>query len=193
MGFETRPEAEQFLQALAQRCAKFDLELHPDKTRLIQFGRFARERRRERALGKPETFNFLGFTHVCGHWKNSGRFRVERRTVAQRARAKLAEVKAELQRRRHHPVPEQGAWLRSVLLGHYRYYGVPFNGKALQQFRKAVTRVWQRSLSRRSQKGYVTWSRMNRYVDTWLPAARIYHPRPHERFGVRTQGRSPVR
>jgi RNA-directed DNA polymerase len=191
-GFQERQDAEQFREALRQRFADFGLELHPDKTRLIEFGRFARERRQKRGLGKPESFHFLGFTHVCGQWK-TGAFRVERRTIAQRVRAKLAEVKVELRRRQQQAVPTQGAWLRSVLLGHYRYYGVPLNGKALQRFRKEVTRLWQRSLSRRSQKGYVTWARMNRYVDRWIPAARIYHPHPHERFGVMTSGRSPVR
>jgi RNA-directed DNA polymerase len=184
-GFEKRHEAEQFLEALRQRIADFGLELHPDKTRLIEFGRFARERRQERGLGKPESFNFLGFTHVCGQ-SRKGRFQVMRRTMAQRLRTKLAEIKAELRRRRHQPVPEQGVWLRSVLSGHYRFYGVPLNAKALQQFRKEVSHVWQRSLSRRSQNGYVDWVRMSRYVDTWFPVARICHPYPNERFGVRT-------
>ncbi len=113
--------------------------------------------------------------------------------MAQRLRVKVAEIKVELRRRRHQSVPEQGAWLRSVLLGHYRYYGVPLNTKALQRFQKEVTRQWQRSLSRRSQKGAVTWKRMQRYVSRWIPAVRIYHPYPQERFGVMTQGRSPVR
>lgn len=192
VGFEKRQEAEQLLTALPQRLAAFGLALHPEKTRLIEFGRFARERRQERGLGKPESFNFLGFTHVCGK-SRTGKFRVERRTMAQRFRAKLGEIKAELRRRRHQPVPEQGAWLRSVLLGHYHYYGVPLNIKALQRFQKEVMRLWQRSLSRRSQKGAVTWKRMQRYVDRWIPAVRIYHPYPQERFGVMTQGRSPVR
>jgi RNA-directed DNA polymerase len=192
VGFEKREEAEQFQEALRQRFAKFGLELHPEKTRLIEFGRFAQERRRKRGLGKPESFNFLGFTHICAK-SRKGKFQMERRTIAQRFRAKLAEVKTELRKRMHLPVPVQGAWLRSVLLGHYRYYGVPLNGRALQRFCKEVTRMWQRSLSRRSQKGNVGWQRMKRYVDKWLPAARIYHPYPNERFGVMTQGRSPVR
>ena len=185
VGFEKRQEAEQFQETLRQRFAKFGLELHPEKTRLIEFGRFAQERRGKRGLGKPESFNFLGFTHMSGESRR-GRFQIQRRTIAQRFRTKLAEIKAELRRRRHLPVPVQGVWLRSVLLGHYRYYGVPLNGKALQRFRKEVARMWQRSLSRRSQKGYVMWSRMKRYVDKWLPVARIYHPYPDERFGVRT-------
>ena len=192
VSFEKREEAEQFQEALRQRFAKFGLELHPEKTRLIEFGRFARERRRKRGLGKPESFNFLGFTHISGQ-SRKGRFQIQRRTMASRFRAKLAEIKAELRRRMHFPVPVQGAWLRSVLLGDYRYYGVPLNGNALQRFRKEVARMWQRSLSRRSQKGYVVWARMTRYVDQWLPVARIYHPYPDERFGVMTRGRSPVR
>ncbi len=185
VGFETREEAEQFQDALRQRFAKFGLELHPEKTRLIEFGRFAQERRRKRGPGKPESFNFLGFTHICAK-SRKGKFQMERRTIAQRFRTKLAEIKAELRRRMHLPVPVQGAWLRSVLQGHYQYYGVPLNGKALQRFRKEVARMWQRSLSRRSQKGYVGWARMKRYADKWLPVARIYHPYPDERFGVMT-------
>lgn len=118
---------------------------------------------------------------------------MQRRTLAQRFRAKLAEIKVALRRRMHLPVPVQGAWLRLVLLGHYQYYGVPLNGKALQRFRKEGARLWQRSLSRRSQKGEVSWERMHRYVDKGLPVARIYHPYPDERFGVMTRGRSPVR
>jgi RNA-directed DNA polymerase len=192
VGFEKREEAEQFQEALRQRLAKFGLELHPEKTRVIEFGRFAQERRRKRGLGKPESFTFLGFTHICAK-SRMGKFQMERRTTAQRFRAKLAEIKAELRRRMHLPVPVQGAWLRTVLRGYYRYYGVPLNGRALQRFRKEVTRMWQRSLSRRSQKGDVGWARMKRYVDEWLPVARIYHPYPNERFGVTTQGGSPVR
>jgi RNA-directed DNA polymerase len=192
VGFEKRHEAEQFLEALSQRFVDFGLDLHPTKTTLIEFGRFARERRQERGRGKPHTFNFLGFTHLCGR-SRKGTFRIERRTMAQRFRAKLSEMKAELRRRRHQPVPNQGAWLRSVLLGHYRYYGVPFNFKALQRFQFEVSRLWQRSLSRRSQKGGVTWKRMRRLVSKWFPAVRLYHPYPQERFGVTTRGRSPVR
>lgn len=192
VAFEHRQEAEQFLVALRQRLAAFGLELHPTKTRVLEFGRFARERRHERGLGKPATFNFLGFTHVCGQ-SRQGRFRVERRTMATRLRAKLAEVKVQLRKRQHEAVPVQGTWLRSVLLGHYQYYGVPLNVKALQRFQRTVTRMWQRSLSRRSQKGAVTWERMQRYIARWIPKARVYHPYPDMRFGVTTQGRSPVR
>jgi group II intron reverse transcriptase/maturase len=192
VGFEKREEAEQFQEALRQRFAKFGLELHPEKTRLMEFGRFAQERRRKRGLGKPASFDFLGFTHSSGQ-SREGWFQIQRRTIAQRFRAKLAEVKAELRRRMHLPVPVQGAWLRSVLQGHYQYYGVPLNSKALQQFREEVSKMWKRSLSRRSHKGYIKVERMKRYEAKWLPVARISHPYPHERFGVMTQGRSPVR
>src|SRR5947209_14574286 len=192
IGFEHRQEAEQFLHALEQRFAKFGLKLHPDKTRLIEFGHFARERRRRRGQGKPETFNFLGFTQFCGQ-SRQGRFRVERRTMAKRVRAKLAEVKAILKRRRHAPVPSQGAWLQSVLRGHFRYYGVPFNYLALHRFRRQLKMLWHRTLSRRSQKGRVPWVQMERLAERWLPPATIHHPFPSERFDARTQGRSRVR
>ena len=192
LGFEYRQEAEQFLQALGQRFAKFGLELHPDKTRLIEFGHFARERRGRRGEGKPETFNFLGFTHICGE-SRGGRFRVERRTMAKRARAKLAEVKAILKRRRHDPVPKLGAWLQSILRGHYRYYGVPFNYVALHHFRRQLKMLWQRTLSRRSQKGRLPWARMERIAEQWLPPPSIHHPYPSERFDATTRGRSRVR
>ena len=171
---------------------KFGLELHPDKTCLIEFGRFAAGNRKERGQGKPETFNFLGFTHICGRSRKGG-FRVERRTIAKRLRSKLGEIKAELKHRFHDPIPELGAWLRSVLVGHYRYYGVPLNYDALRRFRKQVVRLWKRALSRRSQKGQVNWSRMARLARRWLPKPRIYHPYPNQRLDVITRGRSPVR
>jgi group II intron reverse transcriptase/maturase len=193
VGFELRSEALQFLTALGEQLARYGLELHPDKTRVIEFGRFAREARRRRGLGKPETFDFLGFTHICGRSPKSGRFRVERRTMAKRLRAKLAEVKTSLKRRRHDPVPRQGTWLQSVLTGHYRYYGVPFNYRALGRFRERVVRLWHRALSSRSQKGKVSWPRMERLIERWVPNPKIHHPYPIVRFRVRTQGRSPVR
>ncbi len=192
VGFEHRHEAKQFLKALSERFADSGLELHPDKTRLIEFGRFAAANRRERGRGKPETFHFLGFTHICGRSRQGG-FRVERRTMAKRLRRKLAELKTDTMSRRHLPVPAQGAWLRSVLMGHCRYYGVPLNYAALSTFRKQLTRLWHRALSRRSQKGYVPWARMERLIERWFPKPRIHHPFPNQRFGVTTQGRSPVR
>jgi hypothetical protein len=185
VGFERRDEGEQFLTALRERVAKFSLELHPDKTRLIEFGRFADERRRERGLGRPETFNFLGFTLCCGKTRD-GRFTVKRRTMAKRLRAKLRELALELRQRMHDPVPEMGRWLRAVLLGHYRYYGVPHNFRMLAAFRLAVSRLWQHTLSRRSQKGKITVERIKRLSRQWLPPARIYHPHPGQRLVVTT-------
>ncbi|MGH6691508.1 MAG: hypothetical protein ACREF4_12625, partial [Gammaproteobacteria bacterium] len=177
VGFEHRHEAEQFLSELRERFAQFGLELHPDKTRLIEFGRFADRNRRDRGDGKPETFDFLGFTHACGKTRK-GKFTVLRQTMRQRWQAKLVEVKAELRRRMHDPIPEQGAYLRSVLLGHNRYYGVPRNGPSRVAFRNQLPRLWRRTLMRRSQTGFVSWTRMRRYITRWLPTPRICHPYP---------------
>jgi group II intron reverse transcriptase/maturase len=177
LGFQYRHEAERFLADLRERFAKFGLALHPAKTRLIEFGSFAARNRRARGQGKPETFNFLGFTHICGK-KRSGMFTVLRQTVRQRLQAKLQEVKTELRRRMHLPIPEQGAYLRSVVGGHVRYYGVPLNGPAIGLFRRAVGRLWRRVLLRRSQTHSLPWRRMMRYITRWLPPARICHPYP---------------
>src|SRR6266487_1433724 len=174
------------------RFAGFNLELNAEKTRLIEFGRFAAENRRRRGLGRPETFAFLGFTHMCGKTR-TGRFALRRKTIAKRMAAKLREVNALLMQRRHWPVPEQGEWLGSVVRGHIAYYGVPGNIAAVSAFRKQVTRHWGRSLRRRSQRHRLTWERMGRLEARWLPAARITHPWPNVRFDARTQGRSPVR
>jgi len=189
VGFQYRPEAERFLAALRERFAKFGLALHPDKTHLIEFGPFADRNRRGRGQGKPETFNFLGFTHICGK-KRSGMFTVLRQTVRRRLLAKLQEVKAELRRRMHLPIPEQGAYVRSVVGGHLRYFGVPRNGPAIRLFRQEVGRLWHQGLSRRSQTPCLPWRRMTRYIARWLPPARICHPYPLVRLGVVTQGRS---
>ena len=170
---------------LRERFAKFGLELHPDKTRLIEFGRHADWKRRKRGLGKPETFDFLGLTHICAKGKR-GRFWVKRITIAKRMRAKLREIKIELTRRRHRPVPEQGAWLRSVVQGHLVYYAVPGNTDTVAAFRTQVTRHWYMALRRRSQKTRLTWGRMNRLANRWLPPARVRHPFPAERFAART-------
>jgi group II intron reverse transcriptase/maturase len=185
VGFQHKSEAARFLAELRERFRKFHLELHPDKTRLLEFGPFAAANRRRRGRGKPETFNFLGFTHICGK-KRNGRFTVLRQTMRKRMQAKLNEVKAELRRRRHDPIPEVGRWLRSVVGGHIRYYGVPMNGPALFVFRFQVGGLWQRALSRRSQTGFVCWERMRRLVETWLPPARVCHPYPLRRMGVIT-------
>jgi RNA-directed DNA polymerase len=192
VGFEHQGDAKQFLHDLRQRFAKFGLELHPDKTRLIEFGRFAAERRAARGLGKPETFDFLGFTHICGKGKN-GSFWLRRHTVSKRMRAKLKQVKDQLKRRRHLPIPEQGRWLASVVRGHLAYYAVPGNSRAISAFHRQLGRLWLRALRRRSQRHRVNWQRMQRLITRWLPPARILHPYPEARFDVRTQGRSPVR
>jgi RNA-directed DNA polymerase len=189
VGFQYRPEAERFLAALRERFAKFGLALHPDKTRLIEFGPFADRNRRGRGQGKPETFNFLGFTHICGQTRR-GMFTVLRQTVRRRLLAKLHEVKAELRRRMHLPIPEQGAYVRSVVGGHIRYFGVPRNGPAIRLFRQEVGRLWHQGLSRRSQTPCLPWRRMTRYITRWLPPARICHPYPLVRLGVITQGKS---
>jgi len=184
VGFQQRAEAEQFLAALRERFAKFGLELHPDKTRLIEFGAYAASNRRKRGLGRPETFNFLGFTHICAKKRDRKNFTVLRQTLRKRLLAKLAEVKAELHWRMHDPVPEVGKWLRSVVTGHFRYYGVPMNGPALGLFRYRVIWLWYRTLCRRSQKGRITWERMKRLIAAFLPPVRLYHPYPLRRLGV---------
>ena len=191
-GFEHLGDARQFLRDLRDRFARFCLELHPGKTRLIEFGRFAAVRRAARGAGKPETFDFLGFTHICGKTR-AGRFQVRRITISKRMRAKLKEVKDQLKQRRHEPVPEQGRWLGSVVRGHMAYYAVPGNIRAVRAFRTQVTRHWRAALQSRSQRGYLNWNRMNRLAARWLPPPRILHPYPDERFHVRTRGRSPVR
>ena len=192
MGFEHREDAERFWAELRDRLAGFGLELNAEKTRLIEFGRFAAERRKARGLGKPETFRFLGFTHACGKARKSGRFKLKRITDSKRVRAKLRALKGEIERRRHLPIPEQGRWLASVLRGHYNYYAVPGNIEALRAFRRQVTRYWLRALRRRSQRTTVNWKRMSRLADRWLPHVRVTHPWPERRFDVCTQGRSPV-
>ncbi len=192
VGFEHREEAEQFLTELRERFARFGLTLHPDKTRLIEFGRFAAANRRGRGDGKPETFNFLGFTHSCGKTRK-GKFTVLRQTVRQRWQAKLKAVKAELRRRLHDPLSAVGDYLRSVVMGHVRYYGVPMNGSSIVAFRQAIGRLWKWALERRSQSHHLSWERMNRYIDRWLPPARICHPYPLARFRATTQGKSRMR
>ena len=186
IGFQSKSDAERFWAELIERLRKFGLELHPEKTRLLEFGPFAAENRRRRGQGKPETFNFLGFTHICGKKRSNGRFTVVRQTIRKRLQAKLGEVKAELRRRMHEPIPKVGTWLRSVVGGHMRYYGVPMNSPALHVFRFQVGWLWHRALSRRSQKGRVLWDRMRRLIDRYLPPAHICHPYPLRRLGVIT-------
>lgn len=186
LGFQSEVEAKQFRDDLEERFRKFNLELHPGKTRLIEFGPFAAANRRRRGEGKPETFDFLGFTHICAKKRSNGRFTVLRQTTRKRLQAKLKDVKTELRRRLHDPIPAQGKWLRSVVSGHIRYYGVPMNSPALSCFRFQVGWLWHRALSRRSQNGRVRWDRMRRLIDLWLPPARICHPYPLRRLGVIT-------
>ena len=181
VGFEHHSEAERFLAELRERFRRFGLELHATKTRVLEFGRYASERRKRHDLGKPETFNFLGFTHVCG--RNSlGRFEVLRRTQAERRRAKLKALKEILRQRMHCSTTEVGCWLGRVLQGHYQYYGVPRNYTALRSFHYALTKLWHRVLQRRSQKARLTWERMARLVRKYLPSPRITHPYPEQRL-----------
>ena len=184
VGFEEERDAQQFLSDLRERLAEFGLGLHPDKTRLIEFGRNAAWKRAKRGLGKPETFDFLGFTHICA--KSKGRFWLQRITIAKRMRAKLREVNDQLKRRRHEPVPVQGQWLRSVVQGHLAYYAVPGNTDAVAAFRTQVTRHWFKALRRRSQRTRLNWERMGRLAKRWLPPARVKHPFPEVRFAART-------
>jgi RNA-directed DNA polymerase len=186
VGFQHKEEAERFIAELRERFAKFGLVLHSEKTRLIEFGPWAAENRRRKGQGKPQTFEFLGFTHICGRKRSNGYFTVYRQSMRTRLQAKVAEVKAELRRRMCHPVPEVGTWLATVLTGHYRYYGVPMNTKALWLFRYQVGWLWRRTLSRRSQKGRLPWERMARLIDRYLPKPQIYHDYPLRRFGVIT-------
>jgi len=192
VGFERRDDAERFLADLRRRLAKFSLELAAEKTRLIEFGRFAAERRQKRGLGKPETFQFLGFTHICAKTR-TGRFQLKRITDRKRLRAKLHKVKAECRRRMHLPIPDQGQWLGSVVRGHLNYYAVPGNIKAVDAFRHQAIRHWYQALRRRSQRTSLDWERMHRLAQRWLPPARITHPWPDQRFDARIQARSPVR
>ncbi|MQB00721.1 MAG: maturase [Actinobacteria bacterium] len=185
MGFERERDARRFLADLRARLAKFGLELAANKTRLIEFGRYAAERRARRGLGRPETFAFLGFTHICGMTRG-GRFMLRRVTIAKRMRTKLKQLNEELKRRRHLPIPEQGRWLASVVRGHLAYYAVPTNSKAVRQFRTQVIRLWYRALRRRSQRTGLDWKRMNRLVARWLAPARLQHPWPDARFNART-------
>ncbi len=192
VGFEYRDDAERFLADLCERFAQFALELNTEKTYLIEFGRHAVRNRKARGLGRPETFDFLGFTHICGKTRK-GRFMLGHKTVTKRMAAKLREVKTELMRRRHLPVPDQGCWLASVVRGHLAYYAVPGNFEMVAAFRTQATRHWYRALRRRSQRTSLNWERMNRLSIRWLPPVRILHPWPNVRFDANTQGRSPVR
>ena len=184
VGFEREDDARRFLDAMRARLEEFTLSLHPEKTRLIEFGRFAASDRKKRGVDKPETFMFLGFTFICGK-SRKGYFQVIRKTRRDRMMAKLQEIKAELRRRMHHPIPAQGTWLRQVVGGHFAYYAVPFNSRALAAFRYHVTDLWRRTLRRRSQKDGLTWERMTQLANDWLPSPRVLHPWPSTRFAVK--------
>ena len=184
VGFEGEDDALRFLHAMRERLGKFALSLHPDKTRLIEFGRHAADRRAKRGLGKPETFQFLGFTHICGK-SRQGRFLLQRKSRRDRMRAKLQAIKQELKRRMHQPIPVQGKWLGQVVKGWFNYHAVPTNNRALSAFRSHVTDIWRQTLRRRSQKGDITWERITRLADDWLPQAKILHPWPQQHFAVR--------
>jgi RNA-directed DNA polymerase len=184
VGFEQEADARRFRDAMRARLEEFALSLHPDKTRLIAFGRHAAARRRRHELGKPETFDFLGFTLICGE-SRSGGFLVRRKTRRDRMRAKLKEIKGELRRRMHRPIPEQGRWLRQVVAGFFAYHAVPTNGRALAAFRYHVSGLWRRALRRRGQRGDFTWGRIAALADDWLPRPRTLHPWPQQRFAVK--------
>ena len=188
-GFQYRQDADRFLAELSERFARFGLGLKAEKTRLIEFGRFAAQNRKARGLGRPETFDFLGFTHACGKSKD-GRFALKRITIKERMRAKLKEVKAELKRRMHLTIPEVGRWLGSVVRGHLAYYAVPGNSR-IEEFVDQVTRHWLKALRRRSQRTRVTWKRMSRLARRWLPKPHVIHPYPTERFYVRHPRQEP--
>jgi len=185
MGFQYRNEADLFLQQLQERMAKFGLELHQEKTRLIEFGRFAAANRSKRGEGKPETFDFLGFTHICAKTKRGNRFTIRRKTIAKRLRVKVKKMKEGIRLRMHDPIPEQGQWLRAVVLGHLNYYAVPGNKQSTDAFRTAAMREWLHALRRRSQKARsLTWKRFQRLVRTWLPTSKVRHPYPTQRLRV---------
>jgi RNA-directed DNA polymerase len=184
VGFEHEADARRFWNEMRERLQEFALTLHPEKTRLIEFGRRAAVRRARRGLGKPETFDFLGFTLICGR-NSRGKFLLCRKSRSDRMRAKLREIKEELRQRRHRPVPEQGAWLRQVVAGFFAYHAVPTNSRALRAFRGGVEFLWLRSLRRRGQRDRTTWGTMKKLAGEWLPEPRILHPWPFQRFAVK--------
>jgi group II intron reverse transcriptase/maturase len=183
VGFEHEADARRFWDVMRTRFEQFGLELHGEKTRLLEFGRYAAGRRQRRGLGKPETFTFLGFTFICGRTRR-GAFQLQRKTRSDRMRARLRAIQVDLRRRMHDAIPEQGRWLHSVVIGYFAYHAVPTNLRALCAFRHHVIDLWRRSLRRRGQKGGMTWERITRLADDWLPSVRILHPWPERRFAV---------
>ena len=185
LGFQYRDEAIRFLSELRERVDKFGLELHPEKTRLIAFGRYAAQRRKKRGEGRPETFNFLGLTHYCGTNRKTGYFEVRRKTIGKRMTAKLKEIAAQLHQRRHDPIPDTLKWLQSVVRGYFQYHAIPGNWERLEEFRKTVLRLWHRSLRRRSHKSRWTWTRFRQLLVDQIPEVRILHPFPDVRFDAK--------
>jgi RNA-directed DNA polymerase len=185
LGFQYRADAERFLQEWKERLQEFGLELHPDKTRLIEFGRFAAASRKKHGEGKPQTFNFLGFTHICGQARKNGKFLVLRKSIRKRLLAKLKQVKDELRMRMHQPLADVGKWLRSVVQGYFNYHAVPGNSVSLQRFRREVSKRWLRVLQRRSQKSRISWKHLTMFAEQWLPRPKILHPYPYMRFDAR--------
>jgi len=184
VGFQHETDARRFLDGLRKRFAEFALSLHPEKTRLIEFGRYAAKDRKRRGLGKPETFNFLGFTFICGKSRR-GKFLIKRKTRRDRMRMKLKEVRNEMRRRMHQTIPQQGKWLMQVITGYFNYHAVPTNYRALVRFRDEIIRRWRRALTRRSQNGEITWDRIMKMAAEWLPPPHIRHPWPAQRLAVR--------
>ncbi len=193
VGFERREDAKSCYTALEKQFMSNGLTLHPQKTRVIEFGSFAKRIAKKRKQGKVSSFDFLGFTHICDTKHGNGMFTIRRRTIRKRKIAKMKEIGRELKMRRHKPIPETGKWLASVLVGHYRYYGVPGNWAALSDLRSDIIIRWRNTLRRRSQNGEISWERMARIANQWLPAPVLYHPYPLERMGVITQGKSRMR
>ncbi len=190
VGFQQEADARRFLDDLRERLAKFDLELHPEKTRLIPFGRYAKADRSDSGTGGLGTFDFLGFTHICAK-SHGGKFLLKRQTMRKRMLAKLADIKEELRHRLHQPIAEQGQWLKSVVAGYFAYHAVPTNTRSISAFRYHVIQIWLRSLRRRSQRHNMPWERMNRIIDAWIPPAVIGHPWPNQRFDVKHPRQEP--
>jgi RNA-directed DNA polymerase len=194
LGFQYREDAERFLEQLRERVRKFGLELHPDKTRLIEFGRYAAERRSQRGEGKPETFNFLGFTHICGRSRERGYFTVYRKSMGKRMAAKLKDIHLKLRQRMHASIAETGKWLSAVVRGYFQYHAIPDNEQRLRAFRSDVQRLWLRQLRRRSQRSSWTWKRFLTRLGSKLPPIEILHPWPNVRFAANyIQGGNRVR
>jgi RNA-directed DNA polymerase len=196
LGFQYREEAQQFLEQLRERLARFGLELHPEKTRLIEFGRFAREGRKKRGEGKPETFNFLGFTHICGTNHKTGNFTVHRKTIGKRMAAKLKDIRAELRKRMHARIPGTVKWLKQVVGGYFQYHAIPGNWERMNAFRRDVLRLWFQALRRRSQRSRLSWDRFLERLGNLLPPVRILQPYPDVRFDAKhpnIRGRNRVR